>query len=87
MARKSRWAEKVEICTGIDMYLIERRGYMLQIRRYKWDTKRKIHVIGEIIPIKNNSLFETLWNLRMDAFMKHKKEANHGTMETDLSEQ
>ena len=70
MPRKSRWSEKIDICNGIDMYLVERRGYTVRIRRYAWNNKKKKHIIGETLPIINNDILETLWNLRMAAFME-----------------
>lgn len=73
MARKSRWFEIAEICNGIDMYLVERHGYMVRIRHYYWNSKKKKHIIGETLPILNNDILETLWNLRMNAFMETKK--------------
>ena len=74
MARKSRWSEKVEICQGLDMYLVERWGYSVRIRRYAWNPRLKKHVIAETLLILNNNLLETLWNLRMKAFMETKNE-------------
>lgn len=78
MSRKQDFfAQDSEICFGIDMFrVIGSKQYGRRIRRYAWDKKRQMHVPAEFIKPKHGSIYDYLFELRINELEKQKRNNN-----------